>query len=734
MRAPARRRNPLVARLGALLVGGAIGCTPLPAPGPTKAPAPVVRTEEPTAPAPFRLPSSALAARLPADVLAFAVVDTASFAQAAPRALPELEGPLASRREPIATTFARTFAKPLDLKLDDAARIVGDLEHLAWATRASTTAGSEPLHVIVGRVMDPSVVEPLLASKRLAAIDATRGAYRFADDTKPPSSMADWHLAWLPDERLLAFGSSGLVHDVARVVRGDFPSLATTPRWAASGLDDARRPLVASLDPAALVRALSPGNARLASAVFEGAPPAVAHVDDGGRLRLALGFEGPAVPHARFIPKPSSLGLARRLPAEAYAFATFAGVPAASPLERARELEARIAAFDPALGPALNRLATALGEPTSGLVELLGSDGAIAALGPLSLATVGPSTFVGRASSAPASKARATLFVHAVRDAARVRATLDRLARAPTRGDGPRPWLVRDRDAYRRSDPAEPLAIQLIDDYLLVGLGDRALVDRSTAAFRTGRRVLGDDPTLVDTVARSEGAHGIARVDLRRAIVVAIDDEDTRDDLLEALGALTSSTTVTARLRTDDARWLVELDADPEGVALAASFAVRAFRAFTSGLDPRGLRAKRDLGVLARAARDAYEKARTKGSQHRFCASAIPVPEAIPKAAYTSSTREGRDYLSGDASKGWRCLRDTPTQPQLFRFHYNTGSGYLGPARGGPDPGPLGFEVAAEADLDGDGITRLYTRTGRVDPATNTVVLAPREFVADEYE
>jgi hypothetical protein len=524
------------------------------------------------------------------------------------------------------------------------------------------------------------------------------------------------------------------VHDVARVVRGEFPSLATSPRWAASGLDDARRPLVASLDPAALVRGFSPTYARLADAVFEGAPPAVAHVDDDGRLRLAIGLEGPAVPHARFVPKTSALGVARRLPAEAYAFAAFAGVSAASPTERARELSARLDAFDPALGPALDRLAGALGESTVGLIEQLGSDGAVAALGPLSLATVGPSTFVGRSSSAPVSTARATLFVHAVRDASRVRAALDRLAQGAAHGDRGRPWLTREGDVYRRSDATEPLGIQLVDGYLLVGRGDRALIDRSTAAFRTGRRVLGDDTTLVESIARSEGAHGIARIDLRRAIVVAIDDEDTRDDLLEALGALTTSTTVTARLRADDALWHVELDADPDGVALAASFAVRAFRAFTSALDPRGLRAKRDLGVLARAARDAFEKARVKGSQHRLCASAIAVPETIPKAPYTASSREGRDFASGDATTGWRCLRDTPSQPQLFRFHYHAGSGYLGPARGGPDPGPLGFEVAAEADLDGDGITRLYTRTGRIDPATNTVVLTPREFVADEYE
>ena len=61
------------------------------------------------------------------------------------------------------------------------------------------------------------------------------------------------------------------------------------------------------------------------------------------------------------------------------------------------------------------------------------------------------------------------------------------------------------------------------------------------------------------------------------------------------------------------------------------------------------------------------------------------------------------------------------------------GGGYLGPQRGGPDPGPDGFEVAAEGDLDGDGETSLFTRVGKLNPDTGEIEVFPL-FIADEFE
>ena len=47
------------------------------------------------------------------------------------------------------------------------------------------------------------------------------------------------------------------------------------------------------------------------------------------------------------------------------------------------------------------------------------------------------------------------------------------------------------------------------------------------------------------------------------------------------------------------------------------------------------------------------------------------------------------------------------------RFAYRR-HGFVGPARGGPNPGPGGFELSAEWDHDGDGKTALITLAGKV--------------------
>ena len=89
---------------------------------------------------------------------------------------------------------------------------------------------------------------------------------------------------------------------------------------------------------------------------------------------------------------------------------------------------------------------------------------------------------------------------------------------------------------------------------------------------------------------------------------------------------------------------------------------------------------------------------------------------------------------TGDALTGWRCLKFTSITPIYYQYEYRQGGPYKGPARGGPDPGPNGFEASAEGDLDGDGKTSLFTLTGKVDAKRQMVVVDPEIFVVDERE
>lgn len=123
--------------------------------------------------------------------------------------------------------------------------------------------------------------------------------------------------------------------------------------------------------------------------------------------------------------------------------------------------------------------------------------------------------------------------------------------------------------------------------------------------------------------------------------------------------------------------------------------------------------ARNNIAAIARGASMSHER------HGRLCQSSTAVPTDVPKAEpYHPSQKTGQDFMSGDPKRGWACLNFHMTHPVRYRYAYAQGSGYRGPSRGLPDPGPRGFEVSAEGDLDGDGNTSLLTIIGRVDAKT----------------
>jgi hypothetical protein len=75
---------------------------------------------------------------------------------------------------------------------------------------------------------------------------------------------------------------------------------------------------------------------------------------------------------------------------------------------------------------------------------------------------------------------------------------------------------------------------------------------------------------------------------------------------------------------------------------------------------------------------------------------------------------------------------DVPTPPH-HTFYYNAGGNYLGPPRGGWDPGPNAFEVAAVRDPDGHGKPSLITQTGVPGPRSGALTRS-EFFVVDAGE
>lgn len=134
---------------------------------------------------------------------------------------------------------------------------------------------------------------------------------------------------------------------------------------------------------------------------------------------------------------------------------------------------------------------------------------------------------------------------------------------------------------------------------------------------------------------------------------------------------------------------------------------------------------RRILAGISRAAADHYER------DGALCTSAADAPANIPKGSIAPDEAPGLDFESGDELGGWRCLRYAITQPVAYRYGYRI-SDFRGPPRGLPDPGPHGFEASAEADLDGDGKTSLYTMVGSLTDSKLTV--NPAVYCVDPAE
>ena len=109
---------------------------------------------------------------------------------------------------------------------------------------------------------------------------------------------------------------------------------------------------------------------------------------------------------------------------------------------------------------------------------------------------------------------------------------------------------------------------------------------------------------------------------------------------------------------------------------------------------------------------------------NQLCQTALPVPAALGQIAgkkYQPNTdpTAAIDFQSGDVQTGWRCLTFSISQPIYYRYTYtaNQAGAYLSSNLGGPDPGPAGFEAAAQGDLDGDGQPSTIARVAAIDGA-----------------
>lgn len=138
---------------------------------------------------------------------------------------------------------------------------------------------------------------------------------------------------------------------------------------------------------------------------------------------------------------------------------------------------------------------------------------------------------------------------------------------------------------------------------------------------------------------------------------------------------------------------------------------------------PCGMEAPANLLVIAQDAIAAYQSKGALCTSPPWSVPSLPPPGQC----YQPAHHDGEDFFSGSAMSGWACLGVGPalTKPIHCSYHYNAGSGYIAPALGGPDPGPMGFEVTAQGDVDDDGVFSTFSIAGTFDPVSGQFSLSP---------
>jgi hypothetical protein len=274
------------------------------------------------------------------------------------------------------------------------------------------------------------------------------------------------------------------------------------------------------------------------------------------------------------------------------------------------------------------------------------------------------------------------------------------------------------------------LKIEVRKDVVAFAIGSKAEVDQRLASFGKRGKTLASDTGFSERrkAARKES---IAFYYVDFGALSAL--EPGLAEAVEKLGRLESFADLTAKPEAPGVDSRVQVEGAATLFGGGAALATYGFRQYM--VSAKTVEAKNTLGAIARGAVAAWEREHpdARNVTHKLCESATPVPADVPKGSkYQPSAEQGKDFLTGDQHKGWRCLRFEMVSPFRYRYAYRAGGGYKGPARGGPDPGAKGFEASAEGDLDGDGKTSLFTITGK--PGKNGTIELSKLFVSEETE
>jgi len=692
--------SPALPLAGALLLLTACG-GPAPITPPPATPMAPAASAASVAPPPPQPPAPITAGAMPGDAQIYAELSGIRSLLASARGVVGA-APLAELR----TSIAR------ELGVDDAAgeRLIDAIASLHLGGRRTGDDVKMAVSVVFS---DAQPMRDLLASGKLTD-HGSLGPY--GRRLGAPHGGKD-ALVWFEGARLLASGDMPMLESIAAVVEGRTP-----------GITDAQRGATAASSPALAFVTSSLLDQLVQGRVSFAAPLSVAYDrwEGGyrGAFRTAIAASGVGAQNLP-IPPPRPLALAKLLPVETAGYlALSTGIPGGN--RGAGLLLAAIAGLtgrsgDRALSGIDGTLA-AVGVRLADILGALGDEGVLATV-------VRP----GVKSQEELEHGCAVVLVQEVADVKLAERLLkvarDKLSSLPKKAKVHPEGTGFSVDVL--DEPLPFLRVRLTGGRLVFAVGQRDLVDRTFAAVEKGKGRLTDDAAHTRALSGMPPSSLLRLwVDLSRTLEVAGASLPPGPSGAERP---TSALAFTAAPEGDRIR--LDLD-EVNGISVFAALGIYGVRRYLGAA--KSAEATNTLGALTRAATAAYEREQLGPGNtvvHALCRSAQPVPSAVPRGVkYHSSATAGTDWDTGDATSGWRCLKFVLPSPQYFRYSYSAGGPYKGPARGGPDPGPNGFEVAAEGDLDGNGVTSLYTRVGTVDPKAGVVKLSTSVFVSREGE
>jgi hypothetical protein len=569
------------------------------------------------------------------------------------------------------------------------------------------------------------------------------GAAAVLDTLETPPEVS---VVWFEKRGLLAVGTDAFLDAMAAVGEGKQKALGGVASYQAARKELGADAKVALYMPADVVGrfAKERGNApaeleMFLSGYFKDPGPILGGIytrDGGVLLSLHAGLDGEKLPAFPFA-APPALTLAAKLPGETlayYAFATKSGLKGPElvklaidqvkkhDLSLAAEVEKGLADVEKKLGVGVAQVLDALGDQA--VVALLAND---------------KNVDLEQLKGPDFAKSFAVVYAQELANKGDAKKLVD-LLEGLAMGEGS---VKRGYDVTATDDggyegkPKSPdlphIAVRYPGNVLFVGVGADALVKRGFEAVKDGKAPLlgGDAAHTLALSAMPKDAYGTMWFEAAPMFKMVPPELAGfgLDKYIEMSGDRRVTAAMTYGVHKDGARWRIRLD-QLNGFAVLPALGIYGVRRYL--VSAKTSEAKNTLGAIARGATASYER-EAVGGAHAFCKSAVAVPNAVPSARkYQPSTAPGADFESGDEESGWKCLRFTITQPHYYQYGYSQGGPYKGPSVGGPDPGPSGFEAWAAGDLDGDGVTSLFTITGTVDAQGN--VKRSDIFVYNESE